>query len=249
MIGPIFGYSVEYFEELLFDASPADDLHLMLVSQGGDGEVAVRLVCAAQARCARLTVIVPENAKERGHAAGPRCTRDPDGVWTDDLVREGLSSNPDRTTKEVDEPVDRLHEPLIEAPKEHAAIFSGLWLGELTHFYDYVRDHGFEVDIASPSGGFVPIDPESLSHEHLSELGTGQRYRDRDFMNLLETPRRSRTSRLQNELMKLGGDYSTAGKPFETDIVTDSALITGQNPGSARAVAEAVVDRLEPAAA
>lgn len=27
MIGPIFGYSVEYFEELLYDASPGDNLH------------------------------------------------------------------------------------------------------------------------------------------------------------------------------------------------------------------------------
>src|SRR5260370_9359833 len=63
MIGPIFGYSVEYFEELLYDASPAENLHLMLVSPGGDGEVAVRLVRAAQARCARMTVIVPDYAK------------------------------------------------------------------------------------------------------------------------------------------------------------------------------------------
>lgn len=212
---------------------------------------------------------------------------------------------------------------------------TGLWLGELTHFYDYVRDHGFEVDIASPSGGFVPIDPESLSHKFLSELGTGDRYHDRDFMKLLDTtvkvedvkpenydaiyltgghgvmfdfrqsdeleslvakfyqsgrvvsavchgpagllnvrlssgeplvkgksvtgfswPEEEAAKRtdavpynLQNELMKLGGDYSTAGKPFQTHIVADGSLITGQNPGSARAVAEAVVSRLEPAAA
>lgn len=212
---------------------------------------------------------------------------------------------------------------------------TGLWLGELTHFYDYVREHGFEVDIASPSGGFVPIDPESLTDEYLSELGTEGRYHDREFMNLLENtakvedvnpqaydaiyltgghgvmfdfrqsedleslvakfyqsgqvvssvchgaagllnvqlssgeplvkgkhvtgfswPEEEAVQRtdavpysLQNELIKLGGDYSTAGKPFETHIVTDGTLITGQNPGSARAVAEAVVSRLEPAAA
>lgn len=63
MIGPIFGYSVEYFEELLYDASPAENLHLMLVSPGGNGEIAVRLVRAAQARCAGMTVIVPDYAK------------------------------------------------------------------------------------------------------------------------------------------------------------------------------------------
>lgn len=212
---------------------------------------------------------------------------------------------------------------------------TGLWLGELTHFYDYVRDHGFEVDIASPSGGFVPIDPESLSHKFLTDLGTGERYHDRDFMKLLENtakvedinagdydaiyltgghgvmfdfrqseeleslvakfyetgrvvsavchgpagllnarlssgeplvkgkhvtgfswPEEEAAKRtdavpysLQNELTKLGGDFSAADKPFEAHIVTDGALITGQNPGSARAVAEAVVDRLEPAVA
>jgi putative intracellular protease/amidase len=211
---------------------------------------------------------------------------------------------------------------------------TGLWLGELTHFYDYVRESGFDVDIASPSGGFVPIDPESLSHEYLSELGTNKRYHDRDFMNLLENtakvedinfedydaiymtgghgvmfdygqsdeleslvakfygsgrvvsavchgpagllnvwlssgeslvkgkqvtgfswPEEEAAQRadavpysLQDELKKLGADYSVADKLFETHIVADGRLITGQNPGSARGVAEAVVSRLQPAA-
>lgn len=54
---------------------------------------------------------------------------------------------------------------------------------------------------------------------------------------------------LQDELEKLGGDYSIADKPFATYVVADGRLITGQNPGSARAVAEAVVNRLEGALA
>ena len=41
-------------------------------------------------------------------------------------------------------------------------ISTGLWLGELTHFYDVIKAAGFEMDIASPKGGNVPIDPESL---------------------------------------------------------------------------------------
>lgn len=189
MIGAIFGYSVEYFEELLYDASPAENLHLMLVSAGGDGEVAVRLVRAAQARCARLTVIVPDYAKSAATLLalgaheilmgptsdlGPVDPQFPLGDFdlvsakdmiaaveralddvaerpdtyplhasllaevgamkveqarsalarTDDLVREALSSNPERNEAEVDELVRQLHEPLIEAPKEHAAIIS-----------------------------------------------------------------------------------------------------------------------------
>ncbi|NKY89356.1 type 1 glutamine amidotransferase domain-containing protein [Nocardia veterana] len=206
---------------------------------------------------------------------------------------------------------------------------TGLWLGELTHFYDYVTEHGYAVDIASPSGGFVPIDPESLAHEVLGELGTDKRYRDREFMDLLDDtikagevnvedydaiyftgghgvmfdfggddlaavtakfydtgrivsavchgpagllkvrlgngeplikgknvtgfswPEEEAAQRddavpfsLQDELKKLGANYSTADKPFDTYVVEDGRLITGQNPGSARAVAEAVVAEL-----
>jgi hypothetical protein len=178
MIGPIFGYSIEYFEELLYDAAPDQNLHLMLVSPGGDGEVAVRLVRMAQARCAHMTVIVPDEAKSAATLLalgaheilmgptsdlGPVDPQFPVGDFdlvsakdmiaaveralddvaqrpdtyplhaslladvgalkveqarsalarTDDLVREALSSNPDRGNDEVDELVQRLHEPLI----------------------------------------------------------------------------------------------------------------------------------------
>ncbi|MGY5035613.1 type 1 glutamine amidotransferase domain-containing protein [Streptomyces sp. 900116325] len=207
---------------------------------------------------------------------------------------------------------------------------TGLWLGELTHFWDVAEPSGFSMEIASPSGGKVPIDPESLSHEVLAELNTGKRYENRRFMNLLEDTKRIsevkvedydaiyltgghgvmfdfprsqdleslmaqfyETGRvvstvchgatgllnvtlsdgeplvkgksvtgfswqeeelanraqavpynLQEELKKLGANYSTADEPFETYVVEEGRLITGQNPGSARAVAEAVVRRL-----
>lgn len=39
---------------------------------------------------------------------------------------------------------------------------TGLWLSELTHFLDVVEQAGYQTDIASPSGGYVPIDPDSL---------------------------------------------------------------------------------------
>lgn len=212
------------------------------------------------------------------------------------------------------------------AEYEKVGYRTGLWLGELTHFYDYVTENGFSVDIASPQGGFVPIDPESLGHDMLGDLGTGERYRDREFMNLLENTRKTAdvdvedydaiyftgghgvmfdfraddlgalTAKfhesgrvvsavchglagllnvplssgeplvkgknltgfswaeeeaaqradavpfsLEGELRELGANYSIAEKPFDTYVVVDDRLITGQNPGSARAVAEAVV--------
>lgn len=63
LIDAIFPHSVTPFEELVYDNPPNRDLHLVLASPGGDGETAVRLVRAAQARCRELTVIVPDVAK------------------------------------------------------------------------------------------------------------------------------------------------------------------------------------------
>ena len=60
---PIFPNSVTLFEELIYDADPEQNLHLLLHSPGGDGEVAIRIVRAAQSRCKELTVIVPDMAK------------------------------------------------------------------------------------------------------------------------------------------------------------------------------------------
>ena len=46
---------------------------------------------------------------------------------------------------------------------------------------------------------------------------------------------------LEDELKKRGALYETASLPFAEHVVRDGLLITGQNPGSARPVAEAVV--------
>lgn len=65
-----------------------------------------------------------------------------------------------------------------------------MWLSELTHFLDVVEEAGHTADIASPKGGKVPIDPESLIlSEIASTLRMGgdvsKRYEDRAFMNRL----------------------------------------------------------------
>ncbi len=39
---------------------------------------------------------------------------------------------------------------------------TGVWFGELAHFYDVVAKKQVEIDIASPRGGEVPIDPRSV---------------------------------------------------------------------------------------
>ena len=68
---------------------------------------------------------------------------------------------------------------------------TGLWLGELTHFWDVAQEAGFEIDVASPSGGYVPIDPESLMAQETAhmigiETAVQKRYHDRAFMNQLK---------------------------------------------------------------
>ena len=72
---------------------------------------------------------------------------------------------------------------------------TGLWLGELTHFWDVAEEARFAIDIASPSGGYVPIDPESLMAQETAhmigiETTVQKRYQDRAFMNQLKDTRR-----------------------------------------------------------
>lgn len=62
----LFRRSVTLFEETLHDASPEEDLHVLLATPGGDGETALRLVRQAQSRCRELTVVIPDQAKSAG---------------------------------------------------------------------------------------------------------------------------------------------------------------------------------------
>lgn len=52
---------------------------------------------------------------------------------------------------------------------------------------------------------------------------------------------------LEDELKKRGAHYSKAPVPFGTYVVEDGLLITGQNPGSAQAVGQAVIKKLQAA--
>jgi serine dehydrogenase proteinase len=66
VIDAIFPQNMTPFEELIYDNPVESDIHLMLATPGGDGETAVRMVRAAQARCRQLTVVVPDVAKSAG---------------------------------------------------------------------------------------------------------------------------------------------------------------------------------------
>ncbi|WP_432559011.1 type 1 glutamine amidotransferase domain-containing protein [Granulicoccus sp. GXG6511] len=72
------------------------------------------------------------------------------------------------------------------ADYEQVGYRTGLWLGELTHFQDVLEEAGYEVEIASPRGGYVPIDPVSLSTMMLKMGGTEKRYADPAYMATLQ---------------------------------------------------------------
>ena len=44
----------------------------------------------------------------------------------------------------------------------NAILPTGLWLSELTHIYHRAKGLGCKITIASPKGGEIPVDPESL---------------------------------------------------------------------------------------
>jgi len=92
---------------------------------------------------------------------------------------------------------------------------TGLWLGELTHFWDAVEEKGFRSDIASPSGGWVPLDPQGLMMPemgHNSRLGgdVTDHYRDKQFMDRLNhTLRLTEVSAADYDAIYLAGGHGT----------------------------------------
>jgi len=61
---------------------------------------------------------------------------------------------------------------------------TGLWLSELTHIYHTTKEKDWAVTIASPKGGTIPIDPESLKPLVLDKI-TRDYYKSPAFMEEL----------------------------------------------------------------
>ncbi len=61
---------------------------------------------------------------------------------------------------------------------------TGLWLSELTHIYHIAKEKKWMVTIASPKGGDVPIDPESLKPLVLDKISRSY-YENPAFMSEL----------------------------------------------------------------
>lgn len=96
------------------------------------------------------------------------------------------------------------------AEYEKVGFRTGLWLGELTHFWDVGEKAGYAMDIASPSGGAIPLDPESLAHGVLAELGTEKRYMDRTYMDQLKNTKSVSDVKVENyDAIYLTGGHGT----------------------------------------
>lgn len=65
---------------------------------------------------------------------------------------------------------------------------TGLWLGELVHFYDHFNTADYQIDLFNVEGGSTPIDPVSLSTFMLDSV-TKKYYNDEHFMGLLKNAR------------------------------------------------------------
>lgn len=63
---------------------------------------------------------------------------------------------------------------------------TGLWLTELTHFYDVALAAGYDMDFVSPLGGQVPLDVRSLKSIYLDKSAR-QHLADPAFMQKLKT--------------------------------------------------------------
>ncbi len=86
---------------------------------------------------------------------------------------------------------------------------TGLWLSELTHLYHAAQAEGYEITIASPAGGHVPVDPESLRPLTLDKISK-EYWQDASFKALLENSKRlSDLSKERFDLVYLAGGHGT----------------------------------------
>lgn len=73
---------------------------------------------------------------------------------------------------------------------ETTGLRTGLWFSELVHFWNVLEDAGYEMDLVSPSGGEVPLDPQSLIIPHIANASglwgkITNRYKDHSFSQIL----------------------------------------------------------------
>lgn len=108
---------------------------------------------------------------------------------------------------------------------------TGLWLSELTHLYDAARVRGYEVVIASPRGGEIPIDPESLKPMLIDKVSK-QYWSDASFRELLHnSPSLSDVAPQKFDLVYLAGGHGTM-YDFPNDATLQSIISSHYEQGA-----------------
>lgn len=130
----------------------------------------------------------------------------------------------------------------VEKYGEHDRL-TGLWLGELTHFYDEWIKAGHEADFVSPKGGYVPLDPHSLS---MMDDTDRLYYHDADFRNraLGDTLRPDQVKAEAYDLIYYTGGHGTMWDFPTSDSLAELADLIYQNGGLVTAVCHGVVGLL-----
>lgn len=86
---------------------------------------------------------------------------------------------------------------------------TGLWLSELTHLYHKTKARGYDITIASPKGGIIPVDPESLKPLLLDKVSRTY-WADTTFRELLaHSPSLTKLQDKQYDLIYLAGGHGT----------------------------------------
>jgi putative intracellular protease/amidase len=120
---------------------------------------------------------------------------------------------------------------------------TGLWLGELTHFYEHMDKADVEVDFVSPMGGYVPLDPHSMSFLNETDL---HYYNNRDFVSkaLANTKKPEEINSSDYDLIYYTGGHGTMWDFPENAELAKIASDIYQNGGIISAVCHGVVGLL-----
>ncbi|MFM0599244.1 type 1 glutamine amidotransferase domain-containing protein [Streptococcus suis] len=130
----------------------------------------------------------------------------------------------------------------IEQYGEHERL-TGLWLSELTQFYDELVKAGYEADFVSPKGGYVPLDPHSLT---MLDAVDRTYYNDADFRNraLGQTLRPEQVTATDYDLIYYTGGHGVMWDFPESVEIAELASQIYQNGGLVTAVCHGVAGLL-----
>jgi len=106
---------------------------------------------------------------------------------------------------------------------ENSNLPTGLWLSELTHLYHSAKEQGYDITIASPKGGNIPVDPESLKPLVLDKISKNY-WEDSAFKDLLQhTKSLKEVPGQQFDCVYLAGGHGTM-YDFPNDTVLQTII-------------------------